>query len=330
LKNILLIGETNQYGSSTSEIKNALVSFGFEVESFNFRTIANRYNNINNNILYRLINYFCKILLKLNISKDLYYKILGRSKMNSILSKKVESKYNYVIFTKNDLINPKIIEKSSLINETIYYFFDTIREVDMYYLHNHFKFAKRAYIISETTAKILSNRYNKKIYYCPQGIDLSIWKPKTKQYKIDVLFVGTKFINRVKMINYLKENNVNVKCYGIGWKNGTIFESDLCDLYNSSKIILNFTRDKDSYSLRCYQVMATKSFLLSTFSTEIIDKFKVGEHFDLFMNKEECLSKIKYYLQNQEEREIIANNSFQLVKDKYNWKNVLKNLLVND
>tara|TARA_B100000965_G_scaffold403572_1_gene432030 strand:+ start:694 stop:1686 length:993 start_codon:yes stop_codon:yes gene_type:complete len=330
LKKILLIGETDQYGSSTIEIANSLIDLGFEVESFNFRTIANNYNKINSNLLIRIINFTTKILLKLNLSKNLYYKVLGRYEMNKDLEKKINSKYSYVLFTKNDLVNPILIKKSSLLNETIYYFFDTIKEINIYYLHNHFRYAKRAYIISETTAQILSKTYQKKIHYCPQGIDLKIWHPQKKTKDIDVLFVGTKFRNRVKVIDFLKKNNVNIECYGIGWDNGTIYEHDLCSLYNRAKIILNFTRDQDSYSLRCYQVLATNSFLLSTYSNEIINKFKIGYHLDIFQNNEDLLKKIHFYIQNEQIRKKIAKESYEFVIKKYNWNSVLKRLLIND
>ena len=76
--------------------------------------------------------------------------------------------------------------------------------------------------------------------------------------------------------------------------------------------------------------MATKSFLLSTFSNEIVNKFKIGYHLDIFQNNEDLLKKIHFYIQNETIRNKIAKESYEFVIKKYNWNSVLKKLLIND
>ena len=67
-------------------------------------------------------------------------------------------------------------------------------------------------------------------------------KKKRKKYRL--LFVGTKK-KKKKKLQYLNKY-FRVRCYGLGWKM-TIFHK-LNNLYNSSKIILNFNRNGDGFS----------------------------------------------------------------------------------
>ena len=39
----------------------------------------------------------------------------------------------------------------------------------------------------------------------------------SKKCEIDVLFIGSSYLGRKKIINFLKKNNINIKCYGWGW-----------------------------------------------------------------------------------------------------------------
>ena len=175
-------------------------------------------------------------------------------------------------------------------------------------------------------SKKLNEKYDLKTKYCPQFFNSSLWYPlKNIKKDIDVLFVGTKFKERENFINFLEINNINIFKFGIGWNNKPIFGKDLLKLFSRSKIILNFTRDKDSFSVRVYHILASKGFMLSSYSNELRKSFVCGEHFDDFKNKEDCLFKINYYLKNPYLIQKISSQAFN-----FNLKNFDGKKIIND
>ena len=66
-------------------------------------------------------------------------------------------------------------------------------------------------------------------------------KLKNQPYKYDISFVGKKYGNRKYFIESIKAQNYNVKCYGKGWEDSSYYNGDVKEVYNFSKINLNFS-----------------------------------------------------------------------------------------
>ena len=146
---------------------------------------------------------------------------------------------------------------------------------------------------------------------------------------IDVVFVGTANKKRKKFIKYLLNNHINVITYGDGWDNAAIYNEELVNIYNKSKIALNFIKERDNFSVRLYQVMSTGCFMLSEHSTAIDNNFKKELHLETFMNKKECLEKIKKYLSDTHSRDFIRKTGMKFVCKNYNWENILKKYFIH-
>ena len=82
---------------------------------------------------------------------------------------------------------------------------------------------------------------------------------------------------------------------------------------NQSKIALVFlsTLNSDSYTRRCFEIPATKTFMLSQYSNDLALLFTPEKEADYFITKEELLSKIQYYLENKLIREKITANAYE-------------------
>ena len=145
----------------------------------------------------------------------------------------------------------------------------------------------------------------------------------------DVSFIGNvNKADRKEIINYLKQNGINIQTYGPGSDNGFVDHKKMIKIINSSKINLNFTdsalsegfdfNTNTNFSIgtkinsriqqakgRLIEIYLTNSFCLTQEgegSRKLFDDDRI-----IFKNKEDLLSKIKYYLENAEIRESITS-----------------------
>jgi Glycosyl transferases group 1 len=135
------------------------------------------------------------------------------------------------------------------------------------------------------------------------AINPSFHQPMNQIEKdIDVLFVGTLLPRRQKIIDELAQS--------LEIETGNAFGRDMVKLINRAKIILNIHgEDFLDTETRVYETLACKGFLLTeTLSAE--NPFRSGVDLVEAADIEDLKVKIAYYLENQIERDIIANNGF--------------------
>ena len=73
--------------------------------------------------------------------------------------------------------------------------------------------------------------------------------------------------------------------------------------------------------------MAAGGFLLTQHCPQIEEWFKVGEECDIYHSIDECIDKVKYYLDNESERLRIANNGYIAVHKNHTYKHRIKQVL---
>lgn len=79
--------------------------------------------------------------------------------------------------------------------------------------------------------------------------------------------------------------------------------------YAESKVVFNIAM-KDDVNMRCFEVMGSKSFLL-TDRVQSIDELMVdGKHCVMYSSLDEAVDKARYYLGNDDERQAIANSGY--------------------
>jgi len=138
----------------------------------------------------------------------------------------------------------------------------------------------------------------------------------------DVIFIGHfEDDGRDQIINYLIKNNIDVKVFGGKWEksrtpskfcNPPIYGNNYVKEMQRSKIsIVFFSKiNKDVYTRRSFEIPATKTFMLSEYSTEIVNLFKPGYEFDFFRDKEELYQKVVFYLKNDDLRKQMAERAY--------------------
>ncbi|MDX4026198.1 glycosyltransferase [Aliarcobacter skirrowii] len=158
--------------------------------------------------------------------------------------------------------------------------------------------------------------------------------PKFEEYKYDVSFVGGFHPYRKWFIDTLKKRGIKIEVFGNGWENGPLSAEDMNKLFISSKINLNISNSV-SYDIR-YMLYNPKNFLrtiksiftkksknqsqtkarnfeipyfggfqLTDYVPTIENYFDIGREVVCYNNVDEAELLIKYYLQNEEERESI-------------------------
>lgn len=160
----------------------------------------------------------------------------------------------------------------------------------------------------------------------------------------DVTFIGAPHSKRAEYIRYLVQNGINVKLFGKGWNkhkdlkkywNGYLSNFEMIKVINQSKINLNFlwlsrNPKKTTIKGRTMELAACRTFQLSNYIDELNKYgFYEGENICTFNNKQEMLDKVNYYLNNEKEREIIAENSYNLVLKNHTWAKRFSDVFVN-
>jgi spore maturation protein CgeB len=184
---------------------------------------------------------------------------------------------------------------------------------------------------------------NKKSIYLPFGVDTTLFYPRDKNpdFEFDCAYIGNDIKGEDATMKYLYPAiNFNFGLFGNWkiyrhkkkfWKNferkapykkmfekisrGKIDKEDVPVLYSSAKINLNCTLqdciDWDVITLRTYEVLACKGFLI----TDIVPSaFETMQGCIVFTTGGNDLKeKIRFYLENKEEREKIAEKGYEYV-----------------
>lgn len=108
-------------------------------------------------------------------------------------------------------------------------------------------------------------------------------------------------------------------------ENKVLIPSDVITYYKRTKINLNIHIEGHTcYNCRTFEVMGNDNFILSDRQNICNLELKEKRDFECYSNINELLEKIEYYMSHEDERNQIARNGGQLIREKYNLVNALK------
>lgn len=254
---------------------------------------------------------------------------------NDIITQIKNNRYTFVFFYRPRIIRNNVLKLIS--EKTIIYFYNNDDPFGNLYSKY---FWKKYFSGLKYCNHIFYYREKNKFDYLELGYkNISLLRsyyvkylnyPTKKDYLFDVVFIGH-FENdgRDIFIKFLIDNNINIKIFGPEWKRSQYFDyfyNTIGDIYpldnkkyndtlNQSKIALVFlsTLNSDSYTRRCFEIPATKTFMLSTHSNDLANLFIPEIEADYFQTKEELLFKIQFYLQNNKIRENIVERAYEKI-----------------
>lgn len=129
---------------------------------------------------------------------------------------------------------------------------------------------------------------------------------------------------RQSMIKFLSQNYpISFTAYGLGQDGKMVNPQEEINIYNYSAIAISQNNfDRELYtSDRLWRIMACGCFCLTKYFKGIETIFERGVHLDWWADLHELKEKIDYYLENDEERNKIAETGATAVRSRYTWVN---------
>ena len=116
---------------------------------------------------------------------------------------------------------------------------------------------------------------------------------------------------------------------GLQNKGPVDYMTQMPKVFRLSKINLNMTLRtiQSGIPLRGMDIMGAGGFLLSSYQADFFPDFVPGEHFDYYSDEKELLEKTEYYLSHEKERQQIAENAAQKIKESCSMELLLKKML---
>ena len=183
--------------------------------------------------------------------------------------------------------------------------------------------------------------------FLPMGADKEVFYDKDLKKDIDISFVGKISLDRYKVLKTICDAFPNLKIVIYGkysikirlmqvlfrraelrkfmYRNASPTEAN--NLYNRSKICLNIHKEqsKNGANPRFYEILAAKGFQITN-SNEYIEK-NFTDEVVIYHSNPELIGKIKHYLANAEERDIIRGKGHFRVIDNHMFENRVEEIL---
>ncbi len=144
---------------------------------------------------------------------------------------------------------------------------------------------------------------------------------------IETSFVGkiSTYEDRREYIDYVVTNGMPIEIFGQGSKNGEVTLGQMVDVFNRTKVNINFTGIATKNVLskrlnidcrlkqmkgRMTEIALCGGFVLSEYVPGINEVYCIDEEIAVFHDKEEMVERIRYYLEHEDERESIAERGY--------------------
>ena len=186
--------------------------------------------------------------------------------------------------------------------------------------------------------------------WLPMACDPSEHRPvelsaeEKEHYGNDIVFVGSYYPNRAELFENISDFDLGI--WGPGWekleaksklrrciKGSHTPPSEWLKIYSASKIVLvtHYQDPEERFpvyqaSPRIFEAMACGAFVVSDNQRDVFSLFKDGEHLVRFDNPVELIEKIKYYLDQSEERERTATQGREEVLKNHTYEHRIKKL----
>jgi GT2 family glycosyltransferase/tetratricopeptide (TPR) repeat protein len=196
-----------------------------------------------------------------------------------------------------------------------------------------------------TTCREAVERYREheitQVLYAPYACNPDLYYPLERQKKYDVTFVGQAYRGRPELVQWLKEQGVNIRVWGQGWEEhpalrdiarGFLPHQAMLEVFAQSKIVLGMSWvSGDGVTLqikgRTFEYAACRAFQLTTNDERLKALFRDDDEIVFYRDRQDLLGKIRYYLGHQEEREHIAQAAYVRALRDHTWTQRLKQIL---
>lgn len=205
----------------------------------------------------------------------------------------------------------------------------------------HFELAKAVnyiYVSNKTHIKINEEKGLRNFKYMPCPTDTDIFNHQEYEKIYDIVFIGNN--NQSSRLPLLRRltNNFNLKVFGDGWK-GTGLDNEkpvhgreFSKVCSKAKICIGildpkWTELEAYFSNRLANTLATRSFYIQRYTRGLETVFTNRKHLVWYGDEDELIGLIKYYLNNEKERDKIATEGQKSVYKHYTYEKSVKRIL---
>ena len=336
MKKVLISGSSDPIGYPMS-IKNGLIDAGdIDVRIFSdSEEFINQYSFLQNRYFYRVFWKFFvksfeqKFLLEVNsflpdfilVIKGFYF-----TPKTYIEIKKINKNIKLLYFNPDNPLNNWHFGNSnqSILNSIIY--FDVVLSWGL--------FLKESYIrLGAKQVEHLMFAYDEKVYIEKNSTK---FKALNTKFISDISFIGSWDEERENWIKDL--GDLNIKIWGNGWEKSCKAVKDkwqgmpaegsfFREVVIKSRINLNFVRKQNvpSHNMRTFEIFGLGGFMLSTYCSELDDIFP-NNQMTSFIDKDELINKIEYFLLNEVERSRIVFENQNIILNDHTYTHRSKQL----
>ncbi|MDC1264482.1 glycosyltransferase [Amylibacter sp.] len=160
--------------------------------------------------------------------------------------------------------------------------------------------------------------------YFPMASSIKVFHPLYKKKKYDVGFVGNRYGYRAELIDFLIENQINVKVYGKGWNTSYLHSSKTNAFFNECKVVLGIGTVGHcarlvTQKLRDFDAPLSGAVYVTTKNNDLLTLYPDSEII-LADTKEEFLTKIAALLIDPIQRHSISTKAFNTAKRAHTYK----------
>ena len=157
----------------------------------------------------------------------------------------------------------------------------------------------------------------KNSYWFPNSYPDDLMYPLDIEKNINIGFCGN-VLNRGHVIDSLSEYNIKKDIFVIG--------DDMVNSINSYKIHLN-CNIADDINYRTFETCGCKTMLLTNYTPGLEKLFDIGKEIVVYDSLEDLNNKVRYYLENENERNQIAEAGYLRVKNEHTYYHRSKRLI---
>ncbi len=148
--------------------------------------------------------------------------------------------------------------------------------------------------------------------FFPEASDPNIFHPMPHlEKKFEVSFIGAKYGIRERLVKEIKKAGIPITAFGTGWENGRLPTEETPTLFAQSKIVLGvgtigYSDDFYSLKMRDFDGPMSGSCYVTGDNPDLYELYIPEKELVLYKSVHDCITKIKWLLNNEDEREKIA------------------------
>jgi spore maturation protein CgeB len=180
------------------------------------------------------------------------------------------------------------------------------------------------------------NDFNKNVIFSPYHANEKAFKKYKADRFIDASYCGGKSECREIDLTKIAMSGIKLKVYGNGWSKDSCLTDviDYVALINATKVNIALSTDvvdgKKCLQVkgRDFEIPMAGGFLLTQYNEELKPLYKFGKEIETYKTIDDLISKAKYYITHDRERERIALAGNKRARREHTticrWKQILK------